>query len=166
MARQLGTTAGTGNLTEWEAKRVDKQLPGEVRTKLKNKIEKSKRKHESTSRHGYSSETIGEIRTHFFKAIVELFSGYKMCIGQDDDGNTVFDIQKFSQFRPTEYKEFYQAFFQYQPVNLEHFGFMEFLNLQHSGERDSELAQKKENFDNHVLIENERKHAKKEKQLK
>ena len=49
---------------------------------------------------------------------------------------------------------------------LEHFGFMEFLNLQHSGERDSELAQKKENFDNHVMIENERKHAKKEKQLR
>ena len=29
---------------------------------------------------------------------------------------------------------------------------MEFLNLQHSGENDSELAQKKENFDNQVLI--------------
>ena len=28
---------------------------------------------------------------------------------------------------------------------------MEFLNLQHSGERDSELAQKKENFDNYVV---------------
>ena len=35
---------------------------------------------------------------------------------------------------------------------MEHFGFMEFLNLAHSSAHDSVLAQKKEMFDNYADI--------------
>ena len=98
-----------------------------------------------------SPEAIGDIRSYFFKAIVELFSGYYDCIGKDEDGDTIFLIYKFIEMRPDSYKLFYKSFFQHNLERLEHFGFMEFLNLQHSGERDSELAQKKENFDNYVV---------------
>jgi len=40
---------------------------------------------------------------------------------------------------------------------------MEFLNLEHSSERDSESAQKKENFDNHVLMQTRDKNNFKDK---
>ena len=94
-----------------------------------------------------SPEAIGDIRSYFFKAIVELFSGYYDCIGKDEDGDTIFLIYKFIEMRPDSYKLFYKSFFQHNLERLEHFGFMEFLNLQDEGANDSELAARKEIFD-------------------
>ena len=62
----------------------------------------------------YSPEAIEAIRGYFFKAIIELFSGYEEWIDQDEDGNTVFRIEDFAADRPTEYTKFYNSFFQDQ----------------------------------------------------
>ena len=73
-------------------------------------------------------------------------------MGEDEDGDTLFQITKFIQIRPDNYKAFYMSFFQDQTENMEHFGFMEFLNLAHSSAHDSVQAQKKEMFDNYADI--------------
>ena len=62
---------------------------------------------------GLSMDAIGDIRSYFFKAIVELFCGYQDCMGEDDDGDTTFMITKFLQIRPDNYRQFYMAFFQH-----------------------------------------------------
>ena len=54
-----------------------------------------------------STNCIGDIRSYFFKTIVELFQGYQEHIGQDEDGDTIFLIQKFMSFRPEMYRTFY-----------------------------------------------------------
>ena len=72
------------------------------------------------------------------KAIVELFCGYQDCMGEDEDGDTTFLITKFIQIRPDSYRQFYFSFFQGQLDALEHFGFLEFLNLTHSAANDSQ----------------------------
>ena len=51
------------------------------------------------------------------------------------------------QLRPSTYRNFYDSFFGYKAETLEHFGFMEFLNLEHSAAIDSENRQMKEIFD-------------------
>ena len=99
-----------------------------------------------------STDAIGDIRSYFFKAIVELFCGYQDCMGEDEDGDTTFLITKFIQIRPDSYRQFYFSFFQGQLDALEHFGFLEFLNLTHSAANDSQQAEKKEIFDNFADI--------------
>ena len=42
-----------------------------------------------------SGEAISDIRCAFFRTIVELFSGYQDCMGEDEDGDTTFLILKF-----------------------------------------------------------------------
>ena len=51
-----------------------------------------------------STDAIGDIRSYFFKAIVELFCGYQDCMGEDEDGDTTFLITKFIQIRPDNYR--------------------------------------------------------------
>lgn len=58
-------------------------------------------------------------------------------MGEDEDGETIFQIQNFMSFRPDSYKSFYGAFFKHQLEMLDHFGFMEFLNLTHYAAHDS-----------------------------
>ena len=67
-------------------------------------------------------------------------------MGEDEDGDTTFFITKFIQIRPDSYRQFYTSFFQEQLEMLEHFGFLEFLNLSHSAAHDSQQAEKKEIF--------------------
>lgn len=73
-------------------------------------------------------------------------------MGEDEDGDTTFLITKFIQIRPDNYRPFYLPFFQHQLDALEHFGFLEFLNLTHSAQHDSIQAEKKEIFDNFADI--------------
>ena len=87
-----------------------------------------------------STHCIGDIRSYFFKTIVELFQGYQEHMGQDEDGDTIFLIQKFMTYRPDSYRNFYHSFFQHNLDLLEHFSFMDFLNLTHSAATDSEQA--------------------------
>ena len=58
-----------------------------------------------------SEAAIGDIRSYFFRSIVELFCGYQECMGEDEDGDTTFLITKFMSLRQDNYKEFYKAFF-------------------------------------------------------
>ena len=51
-----------------------------------------------------STDAIGDIRSYFFKAIVEPFCGYQDCMGEDEDGDTTFLITKFIQIRPDNYR--------------------------------------------------------------
>ena len=110
--------------TQEEQKRLRKQLPGPVRDKLKTNIDRRIRLDESQQQMKtcYSTQTgnaqgslseaaIGDIRSYFFKAIVELFCGYQDCMGEDEDGDTTFLITKFIQIRPDSYKDFYKDFF-------------------------------------------------------
>ena len=139
----------------WEQLK-SRELPTAVFDKLKGSIERRKKQDEAAQRENcyhlphkkkLSPEAIGDIRSYFFKAIVELFSGYYDCIGKDEDGDTIFLIYKFIEMRPDNYRGFYKSFFQHNLERLEHFGFMEFLNLQDEGANDSELAARKEIFD-------------------
>ncbi len=138
--------------------RRGRELPTNVYDKLKYSIERRKKQDENAQKQNdcymfpekrkLSSEAISDIRSYFFKAIVELFSSYSdECIGKDEDGDTIFLIYKFIEMRPDSYRSFYKSFFQYNLDRLEHFGFMEFLNLQDEGANDSELAARKEIFD-------------------
>ena len=61
------------------------------------------------------------------------------------------------QLRPSQYRSFYDSFFGYKAETLEHFGFMEFLNLEHSAAIDSENRQMKEIFDNAANVSLEEK---------
>ena len=88
----------------------------------------------------FSNQEIGEIRLLFFKTIVSLFQGYQKSLDQDEDGDTIFMIQEYVGLRPRDYQDFYRSFFQNNYTQLEHFGYMEFLNLAHSKFIDSEQA--------------------------
>ena len=63
------------------------------------------------------------------------------------------------QLRPSQYRSFYDSFFGYKAETLEHFGFMEFLNLEHSAAIDSENRQMKEIFDNAANVSLEEKNS-------
>ena len=77
-----------------------------------------------------------------------MFVGYKDGLHEDiKDGEVIFNIEDFIQLHPTDYKPFYKDFFQHNVNQLEHFGFMEFLNIKYADAHDFEQAQKKEVFD-------------------
>lgn len=72
-----------------------------------NKSGKNHRRHISVE---LSTEAIGDIRSYFFKAIVELFREYKSCV-DDYDQEITFSIEKYVSLRPDSYRSFYDHFF-------------------------------------------------------
>ena len=129
-------------------RRLNKNLPTDLKKKLKKSIEeKIAIEQAATEDLTLSSETVENIRFYFFKTIVELIREYDKCWGTDADSDTTFSVQNFLMKRPESYEKFYMSFFQYKKDSLEHFGFLEFLNLKDRDQADDTGARKKEVFD-------------------
>lgn len=101
-----------------------------------------------------SEEAINAIRNAFFKANVELFSGYGDFISTDPDGWTQFKVHWFIDARPQEYAKFYQRFFKYnqETQNWENQNFLEFLKLKDAANLSVEVSETKQFFDNAIQM--------------
>jgi len=75
-----------------------------------------------------NKELVNVIRQSFFDVVLDLFANYRDCMGQDAEGDTIFQIMEFMEMSDHNNTVFYKAFFQGEKTRINSQLFMNFIN--------------------------------------